>query len=130
MTGSAQCVAPVKQTSRLSSSRSRDKGVSRGTPSIILSISFDILVESSCSEVRICVQWCKDEGITSIFDLKLRIVNHREYEELWYERCRLMQDGLKKKTLVTDCSRFTHHCVRPRTCYTQRGYLICNYVSL
>lgn len=48
-------------------------------------------------EYRICVQWCKDEGITSISDLKHRIVNHREYEELWYERCRLMQDDIKNQ---------------------------------
>ncbi|MHA2024795.1 MAG: hypothetical protein ACW98U_02745 [Candidatus Thorarchaeota archaeon] len=48
-------------------------------------------------EYGICVKWCKDEGILSIHDLKHRIVNHREYEELWYERCRLMQDDLKKK---------------------------------
>ena len=48
-------------------------------------------------EYRICVQWCKDEGITSISELKHRIVKHREYEELWYERCRLMQDDIKNQ---------------------------------
>ncbi|MFX0108597.1 MAG: hypothetical protein ACFE7R_09955 [Candidatus Hodarchaeota archaeon] len=42
----------------------------------------------------ICIQWCKDEGITSIPDLKNRIIEHSEYEVLWYERCRIMQEEL------------------------------------
>ncbi|NHJ14565.1 MAG: hypothetical protein EAX95_12875 [Candidatus Thorarchaeota archaeon] len=44
---------------------------------------------------RICVQWCKDEGIHSIVDLKDRIIDHYEYEKLWLEKCRLMQEDLR-----------------------------------
>ncbi|MHA1925079.1 MAG: hypothetical protein ACXABV_10265 [Candidatus Thorarchaeota archaeon] len=45
----------------------------------------------------ICVQWCKDEGINSISDLKDRVIDHSEYEVLWYERCRVMQKELEEK---------------------------------
>ncbi|MFO7835497.1 MAG: hypothetical protein R6V83_02490 [Candidatus Thorarchaeota archaeon] len=46
---------------------------------------------------RICVQWCKDEGISSMADLKTRIVPHDEYEEIWLDRCRVMQGELAEK---------------------------------
>ncbi len=46
---------------------------------------------------RICVQWCKDEEITKISDLKQRIISHEDYEVLWYERCKNMQDDLDRK---------------------------------
>jgi hypothetical protein len=46
---------------------------------------------------RICVQWCKDEGITKISDLTQRIISHEDYEVLWYERCKNMQDDLDRK---------------------------------
>jgi hypothetical protein len=49
---------------------------------------------------RICVQWCKDESITSISDLKERIVSHEEYEVLWLRRCRIMQEDLGRKRIV------------------------------
>lgn len=45
---------------------------------------------------RICVQWCKQEGITSIPDLRDRIIDHEEYEVLWLERCRIMQENLER----------------------------------
>ncbi|MFW9966110.1 MAG: hypothetical protein ACFFEA_03075 [Candidatus Thorarchaeota archaeon] len=45
----------------------------------------------------ICVQWCKDDGIMSISDLKDRIIDHSDYEVLWYERCRVMQEELEEK---------------------------------
>lgn len=48
-------------------------------------------------EYRICVQWCKDEDITSIPDLKEQIISHDDYEVLWYERCRNMQASLVEK---------------------------------
>ena len=47
---------------------------------------------------RICVQWCKDESITSIPDLKERIIINEDYEVLWLEKCRNMQEDL-------DCGR-------------------------
>jgi hypothetical protein len=46
---------------------------------------------------EICIQWCKDEGITSIADLMNRVISHNEYEILWYERCRIMHEELEKK---------------------------------
>ncbi|MEM4704324.1 MAG: hypothetical protein QXJ02_04575 [Candidatus Bathyarchaeia archaeon] len=46
----------------------------------------------------ICVGWCKKEGIRTIADLKNRIVNEKEYEELWLNRCEEMQRGLKLKS--------------------------------
>jgi len=46
---------------------------------------------------RICVEWCKREGIRTIADLKGRIVSQRDYERLWYERCEKMQRNLEKR---------------------------------
>ncbi|MHA1943196.1 MAG: hypothetical protein ACW96M_02260 [Candidatus Thorarchaeota archaeon] len=46
---------------------------------------------------QICVQWCKDEGITTIPDLNQRVISHEHYEVLWYERCRVMQEDLEQK---------------------------------
>ena len=62
----------------------------------------EVEVEWETSELdweayRICVQWCKDEGIKSISDLKDRIIGHSEYEILWYERCRVMHEDLDEK---------------------------------
>ncbi|TFH06177.1 MAG: hypothetical protein E4H14_11335 [Candidatus Thorarchaeota archaeon] len=44
---------------------------------------------------RICVQWCKEEGIETIADLKGRILDPNEYQVLWLDRCRVMQDELQ-----------------------------------
>lgn len=46
---------------------------------------------------EICVDWCLDEEIKSISDLKDRIIPHSDYEILWYERCRKMQEDLENK---------------------------------
>ena len=46
---------------------------------------------------RTCVKWCKDEGIRTIKDLKLRIVSEGEFQKLWLDRCREMQEGQKAK---------------------------------
>ncbi len=46
---------------------------------------------------RICVQWCKDEGIYTVGDLEGRVIPHSDYEVLWYERCAKMQRALKEK---------------------------------
>ena len=43
---------------------------------------------------RICVTWCQDAGITTIMDLAKRILPHEDYETLWHERCRGMQEAL------------------------------------
>ena len=46
---------------------------------------------------KICVEWCRREGIRTIADLKNRVVLQREYEKLWYKRCKRMQQDLKAK---------------------------------
>lgn len=46
---------------------------------------------------EICVEWCEKEGIRTIADLKDRVVAHKDYEKLWYERCEKMQRDLEAK---------------------------------
>ena len=46
---------------------------------------------------KICVKWCKKEGIHTIADLRDRIVPQRDYEILWYKRCERMQQDLEAK---------------------------------
>lgn len=53
-------------------------------------------LEMDWEEYRICVQWCKDSGITSMYDLQDRFLDHAEYETLWLGRCRAMQEDLKR----------------------------------
>jgi len=45
-------------------------------------------------EYAICVQWCKEEGIRTIPDLRNRVISHSQYRILWYDRCRSMQEKL------------------------------------
>ena len=44
----------------------------------------------------ICVEWCRDEGISTIGDLQSRIVSKKEYDELWLDRCAKMQKELER----------------------------------
>jgi len=46
---------------------------------------------------EICVEWCKREGIQTIGDLRSRVVSERDYEILWYRRCKRMQQDLAKR---------------------------------
>jgi hypothetical protein len=46
---------------------------------------------------EICVRWCLEDGILTIADLKNRVISHREYKKLWYERCANMQKELESK---------------------------------
>lgn len=46
---------------------------------------------------RICVKWCRKEGIRTIADLKNRVVSQKDYEILWYKRCEKMQKDLEAK---------------------------------
>ena len=46
---------------------------------------------------RICVEWCKEEGIRSIADLERRIVSQEDYATLWIQRCRSLEQELDKK---------------------------------
>ncbi len=48
-------------------------------------------------EYRVCVGWCKQEGIRAISDLKNRIIPHEEYQILWLDRCEKMQQDLESK---------------------------------
>lgn len=43
---------------------------------------------------QVCVDWCLAEGIHSIADLKGRVIDPQQYEVLWLERCRRMQESL------------------------------------
>lgn len=47
---------------------------------------------------RICVEWCKKEGIFTIAALKNRVVSQEEYEILWYRRCEKMRQDLETKS--------------------------------
>jgi hypothetical protein len=48
---------------------------------------------------RICVHWCKEEGITSTADFDGRVINWENYQKLWLDRCRMMQEELDKSRL-------------------------------
>jgi len=56
--------------------------------------------ELDWDEYKVCIGWCKEEGIHTISDLKNRIVSHKDYTVLWLDRCKKMQQDLeaKKKT--------------------------------
>jgi len=54
-------------------------------------------LEMEWDAYRICVQWCREEGIDTISDLKDRIVEPDDYQTLWLDRCRVMQDELQRK---------------------------------
>ena len=45
---------------------------------------------------QICINWCNDEGIYSITDLNDRVIDHKNYELLWYKRC----DDLHKQLMI------------------------------
>ena len=45
----------------------------------------------------ICVDWCREEGIYTIADLKDRVIPPDEYKKLWYDRCQAMQKSLEEK---------------------------------
>jgi len=53
--------------------------------------------ELDWEEYEICVEWCKKEGIHIISDLKNRIVPHKNYQVLWLDKCRKMQDDLQAR---------------------------------
>lgn len=44
----------------------------------------------------ICVNWCLDIGITSVADMKNRLLCNKEYEQLWVTRCENMHADLLK----------------------------------
>ena len=44
---------------------------------------------------EICVEWCKEERIHTIAELKDRIIPPEEYEMLWLKKCEEMQQDLE-----------------------------------
>lgn len=44
-------------------------------------------LEMSWEAYRICVKWCKDEGIVNAIHLQDRIIENEEYQKLWLDRC-------------------------------------------
>jgi hypothetical protein len=48
-------------------------------------------------EYEICVEWCKEEGIHTISDLKNRVVSPDDYKVLWLDRCGRMQKDLEER---------------------------------
>jgi hypothetical protein len=51
---------------------------------------------------RICVQWCLENGISSVKDLESRIVNEKNFDLLWNKRCDELHQFLKKKRCASD----------------------------
>ncbi|MBI9046705.1 MAG: hypothetical protein JEZ06_19600 [Anaerolineaceae bacterium] len=43
---------------------------------------------------RICVTWCKDEGIACIADLSNCLLSETDYQRLWLNRCKEMQHNV------------------------------------
>lgn len=54
---------------------------------------------------EICVDWCKEEGIHTIANLRNRVIPQQEYEKLWYERCAKMQKELEAKRKLARTAR-------------------------
>ncbi len=48
---------------------------------------------------QICVDWCKEAGITTISDLKTRIIDNESYQIKWIKRCQDMFLELEKKKI-------------------------------
>jgi hypothetical protein len=53
--------------------------------------------ELDWDEYKVCVRWCKEEGIRAISDLKNRIVSNKDYKVLWLQRCKKMQQDLETR---------------------------------
>jgi len=46
---------------------------------------------------EVCVEWCRKEGVRNIADLKNRVVSPKEYDVLWVNRCKKMQQELEAR---------------------------------
>ena len=76
-------------------------GHTRAFAAFLLGLS-EILVywedeELDWDEYRICVGWCKKEGINTISGLKNRVVPNKDYKVIWLDRCKKMQEDLERK---------------------------------
>jgi len=49
---------------------------------------------------KVCMKWCKDEGIHTIADLKNRIISQENYEVLWLKRCDETQRDLEARRKI------------------------------
>ncbi|PVD15381.1 hypothetical protein V512_000260 [Mesotoga sp. Brook.08.105.5.1] len=65
-----------------------------GYDSIFIEITDEKL---DLEEYKECVKWCVEEGVFTPYDLVERIINHDDYEVLWYERCERLHEELKLK---------------------------------
>ncbi len=54
-------------------------------------------IEMDWEAYRIFVAWCKNEGITWIGHLKERVIGPDDYQVLWLDRCRVIDDKLEDK---------------------------------
>jgi hypothetical protein len=63
--------------------------------------------ELDWDEYKVCIEWCKEEGIHQISDLKNRIVSHEDYQILWLDRCKKMQQDLEAKRKTQRANK--HH---------------------
>lgn len=45
---------------------------------------------------RICVDWCRAEGVRTVMDLAGRVVAPADYQRLWLDRCRRMHQRLSE----------------------------------
>lgn len=63
---------------------------------------------------KICVAWCKEEGIQSIADLRNRTVEPSEYQVLWLDRCGKMQEELATRRSESEkLSNARDECIQP-----------------
>jgi len=46
---------------------------------------------------EVCVNWCKKDGIYTVADLCSRVISHKDYEILWYERCNQLKKQMEEK---------------------------------
>jgi len=54
-------------------------------------------VELDWEMYEICINWCKEEKIFNISDLKEKVVDNDRYKALWIDRCEKLEDNLEKK---------------------------------
>jgi hypothetical protein len=54
-----------------------------------------------------CVEWCKNEGVHSIADLKDRVVSAEQFDLVWLKRCKQMVQELEAKRNAVSPSSVT-----------------------
>ncbi|MFW9827411.1 MAG: ParB/Srx family N-terminal domain-containing protein [Candidatus Thorarchaeota archaeon] len=54
-----------------------------------------------------CIKWCKDLGVYSIADLSRKVINHKDYEILWYKRCEDLHKKIAKRRKQKNISKNT-----------------------